>query len=905
MIRGRGWIAAACFILVLSAFSAHGSDRTYLENNHLFQFWGSLAGEKQSSDFFLLNGECKYSEDSLRSIQILKGTKLPGINKHVDEFAVPRPENDHCLDAIPVQEGTFQDVTCGSSRDGSNSCTPGATAPDVWYKYTADFDGNLVINTLGSNYDTLLSAYTGCPGSRLNEIDCNDDCGAPGSCLTIPVSAGKTYYLRVSGFQDSSGVFRFNLSAEGFITGKITDQQTGQPLAGVQVLLYTQTGDFITAVLGDHAGKYTVPGLASGTYIARTNNSLAYIDEVYDNHNCEGVTCRPDSATPIIVQGGSNTSRIDFALSRGGTIAGTVTGSGTGNPIDQVEVHIHDSNNNHVSIDFTDALGSYSSFDGLPDGDYIVLAFNAQGYVDELYPDVPCVQGLCNPAAGQIVTVVAGIPIHGIDFSLSPEGNIHGVVSDFSSGNPIPGVQLIVHDNIGRRITSGSSNLTGSYFLFDGLPPGDYFVRTLNGQGYADELYGSIPCTAGNCDVTAGQAVTIVAGKVTSNIDFHLHPGGLITGTVRDTSGSPIRNLLIDLHDAQDKHIRFEFTNSTGQFTSFYGLYTGNYYIRTMNSDAFLDELYDNIICVGSFCDITTGSPIQVTLGSVTPGIDFVLEKGGTIEGKVKDAITGLPLANTIVPVYEANTINIRTFGLSNACGEYTTFAGLPGGSYFARTFNNSGLTDELFDDIPCLDGNCDLATGTPIGVQQGEKTTRIDFLLSSLLLQEDFDDGILNWDVKSPLWQEQNGVLTGSNSGAGKAVIMTPVQWIPSGSSECSLCSIQMSIDTAGGAGSKTFVDAWFRDHGNRVELSINETTDRWRLRQFSNGKLVASAGKKRQIQPGTTYEIKLQFEENRIQLFIDQELLIDIPAGATPVGGLVLRVQETSTSFDDLLIR
>lgn len=294
MNRGRGWITAACFTLLLLALLAHADVKSDLESDHLFQFWESLSSPKQSNDFYLINRSCKYSEASVSSTRTLKGSQPLGTKKLRDTSAALRPENDRCLDAVPVQDGTFQAVTCSASRDGINSCTPDAPAPDVWYKYTAAFEGNLVINTLGSNYDTLLSVYMGCPGNRLNEIGCNDDCGSPGSCLTIPVSIGQSYYLRVSGFQDSAGLFNLNLSAEGFVSGKIIDKQTGQPLAGVQVLLYTRNGDFIKGVLTDHSGKYTVPELAAGTYIARTNNSLAYIDELYSDHICEGFTCGPD-----------------------------------------------------------------------------------------------------------------------------------------------------------------------------------------------------------------------------------------------------------------------------------------------------------------------------------------------------------------------------------------------------------------------------------------------------------------------------------------------------------------------------------------------------------------------------------------------------------------------------------
>jgi hypothetical protein len=59
-----------------------------------------------------------------------------------------------------------------------------------------------------------LSVHTGCPGTSANEIACNDDaCGSFDSSITIPVTAGETYLLRVAGFSGQSGDFTLTLEA--------------------------------------------------------------------------------------------------------------------------------------------------------------------------------------------------------------------------------------------------------------------------------------------------------------------------------------------------------------------------------------------------------------------------------------------------------------------------------------------------------------------------------------------------------------------------------------------------------------------------------------------------------------------------------------------------------------------
>jgi len=133
-----------------------------------------------------------------------------------------RTGNDLCTDAELIGDGEYTGTTRGATADGASSCAGAADSRDVWYRYTASCDGNLVLDTCGSSVDTVVSVHTGyCPGSAVTELACNDDClgvacGGPGtgSCVTTPVRAGSEYLIRVAGYGDAAGNFRLGVECE-------------------------------------------------------------------------------------------------------------------------------------------------------------------------------------------------------------------------------------------------------------------------------------------------------------------------------------------------------------------------------------------------------------------------------------------------------------------------------------------------------------------------------------------------------------------------------------------------------------------------------------------------------------------------------------------------------------------
>ncbi|MBK1830815.1 S8 family serine peptidase [Verrucomicrobiaceae bacterium R5-34] len=136
-----------------------------------------------------------------------------------------KPANDAFGDAIYLSGSRFS--TSGSNRDATSQpfedYSPHAgvgQGNSVWWRWTADFDGEFVITTQGSEFDTVLAVYTGTPGVNFNEVASNDDRNALDwtSQVTFAAESGTTYYIAVDGYRgDASGGILLN----GFEAGSL------------------------------------------------------------------------------------------------------------------------------------------------------------------------------------------------------------------------------------------------------------------------------------------------------------------------------------------------------------------------------------------------------------------------------------------------------------------------------------------------------------------------------------------------------------------------------------------------------------------------------------------------------------------------------------------------------------
>lgn len=119
---------------------------------------------------------------------------------------IPSASSPELSPVITAADGTFE----GGSTKPSESrllgllSLPAASGPR-WFAWRAPSTGIATFNTAGSDFDTLLSVYTGPPGS-LQEIASDDDRGGfLTSEVKLNVTAGVTYYLKVAGFNGAAG----------------------------------------------------------------------------------------------------------------------------------------------------------------------------------------------------------------------------------------------------------------------------------------------------------------------------------------------------------------------------------------------------------------------------------------------------------------------------------------------------------------------------------------------------------------------------------------------------------------------------------------------------------------------------------------------------------------------------
>ena len=187
---------------------------------------------------------------------------------------------------------------------------------------------------------------------------------------------------------------------------------------------------------------------------------------------------RFDDADFLSVDGGEEVTGIDFSLSVGASISGTVIDADTGTPLANVEVQRDLDEAGAFWTTITDGAGRYL-LSGLAPGAYrIWVNATDQGYIEQYYSD----RLLWDFA--DLVSVSGSVERSGIDFGLRRGGTITGRVFDGSTGQPISGMDVRAElDGFGISWTGTESD--GSYTLH-GIPEGRIEV-IVTGQGYLEQ----------------------------------------------------------------------------------------------------------------------------------------------------------------------------------------------------------------------------------------------------------------------------------------------------------------------------------------------------------------------------------------------------------------------------------
>lgn len=267
-------------------------------------------------------------------------------------------------------------------------------------------------------------------------------------------------------------------------------------------------------------------------------------------------------------------------------------------------------------------------------------------------------------------------------------------------------------------------------------------------------------------------------------------------------------------------------------------------------------------------------------------------------------------------------TIDVTNNGPANATGVVMTDT-LPAEISFASASAGCTLTAST---VTCAIGNLNagatatvtiIATATTAGTAANtavvsaneadsvpgnntdiESTTIND----ACLFCDDFEDGVLatNWTYvkSSTFWSESGGNMIGANNRKTTAV----ADGVFTG---CTLCSVEASIQTAGGRGNRIWLFHHYVNSANMVELMMREDKDLWILRQRIGKAVVAKVKTHQTIDPNTIYTARIDYDGTNYLVFVDGTQIMTLPAVGPVSGGTVgFGVKGTTGTFGSLVV-
>jgi len=432
------------------------------------------------------------------------------------------------------------------------------------------------------------------------------------------------------------------------------------------------TGDFLPLINAKATsnGTYQLYGFPPGSFFVQCDPDpqLGYYP-VY-----QGDVFLDSDAFPLTPTGAN--IPLDFSLSPGFSVSGTVTNSSGGVSDVDIDTYQVTGNGPHFIPDTartgTNPPGGFST-SLLPPDDYLVRAdpssldpfavsyFNTNGIVAQISEDATPV-------------TVANSNVTNVNISLTDGGRISGTAT-VSGGGPAANIDIDVYDTAFRRMEVNTSTDSNGIYAIGPLLSGDYVVRAdpthaqmLVRQYYTNALF-----------IEDGAAVSVAAATVTSNIDFSLDQGGLVSGRITDTQDVAVADVDLDIFNTSNALMEVGAVSDTNGAYTLGVLPPGDYFVRAdpAVTQQWVVQYYTNSLFVEQ------ATPVVTTPGAVSSNINFALQSGGHLAGALTDT-NGLPAADVDIDVFDIGGQRMEANASSDTNGVYYIGA-LPPASYTLR----------------------------------------------------------------------------------------------------------------------------------------------------------------------------------------------------------------------------
>jgi Zn-dependent metalloprotease len=213
--------------------------------------------------------------------------------------------------------GTNADAT---KEPGEPNHAGNAGGRSVWWTWTPVVSGRAQIDTIGSDFDTLLGVYTGDSISALIPIASDDNSGGSGASLvTFTAAAGTQYQIAVDGYNGTSGIITLHVIAPEVIndrfSSRISIDAGGGTVTGINVGATKESGEPNHA--GNVGGKSLwwtwTPTAPCNIQIDTIGSSFDTILGVYTGDSVSALT----TVASDDESGGYGTSEVKFTAAAG------------------------------------------------------------------------------------------------------------------------------------------------------------------------------------------------------------------------------------------------------------------------------------------------------------------------------------------------------------------------------------------------------------------------------------------------------------------------------------------------------------------------------------------------------------------------------------------------------------